>query len=119
MVQILHVRGDHWVVISNLMSSGYEIRLYDTIYSDIDQSTKASLIKTFNKEVYITVDGELQKQKGDTDCGVFCIAATTSLQHNLVPGPSEQSLLWPHLIHCLENKLMIPFPREHSMLCVK
>ena len=62
MVQILHVRGDHWVVISNLMSLGYEIRLYDTVYSDIDQSTKALLIKMFDKEVYITVDGELQKQ---------------------------------------------------------
>ena len=110
MVQILHVRVDHWVVISNLMSLGYEIRLYDTVYSDIDQSTKALLIKMFDKEVYITVDGELQKQKGDTDCGVFCIAVATSLLHNLVSGPFEQSLLRPHLIHCLEKKLMIPFP---------
>ena len=110
MVQILHVHGDHWVVISNLMSSGYEIRLYDTVYTDIDQSTKALLIKMFDKEVYITMDGELQKQKGDTDCGAFCIAVATSLLYNLVPGPFEQSLHWPHLIHCLENKLMISFP---------
>ena len=110
MVQILHVRGDHWVVISNLLCPENEIRLYDTVYSDIDQPTKALLIEMFNEGVQFTVDGEFQKQKGDRDCGVFCIAVTTSLLHNLVPGPFVQALLRPHLIHCLENKLMMPFP---------
>ena len=110
MVQILHVRGDHWVVISNLLCPENEIRLYDTVYSDTDQPTKALLIEIFNEGVQVTVDDQLQKQNGDRDCGVFCIAITTSLLHNLVPGPFVQSLLRFHLIHCLENKLMMPFP---------
>ena len=110
MVQILHVCGNHWVVISNLLCPQNEIRIYDTFCSEIDQPTKALLIEMFNEGVQVTVDGQLQKQKGDRDCGAFCIAVTTSLLHNLVPGPFVQSLLRPHLIHCLENKLMMPFP---------
>ena len=110
MVQILHVRGDHWVVVSNLLCPENEIRFYDTVYSDIDEPTKALLVEMFNEGFQVTVDDQLQKQEGDRDCGVFCIAITTSLLHNLVPGPFVQSLLRPHLINCLENKLIMPFP---------
>ena len=116
MVQMLHVCGDHWVIVSNLLCPENEIRLYNTVYSDIDQPTKALLIEMFNEGVRVTVDGQLQKQKGDRDCGVFNIAVTTSLLHNLVSGPFVWSLLRPHFIHCLENKLMMPFLLEHNML---
>ena len=121
MTQILHVRGNHWVVISNLMCPENEIKLYDTVYSNIDQPTKALLIEIFNEGVQITMDDHLQKQNGDRDCGVFCIAITTSLLHNLMPGPFVQSLLRSHFIHCLENKLMMPFSQEHNkiiQLCI-
>ena len=82
MVQILHVCGDHWVVISNLLCPENEIRFYDT---DIDQ---ALLIEMFNEGFQVTVDDHLQKQKGDRDCGVFCIAITTSLLHSHFFGPN-------------------------------
>ena len=35
-VQILHVCGNHWVVISNFLCRDNEIKYYDTIYNDID-----------------------------------------------------------------------------------
>jgi len=107
-VQILHVRGNHWVVISNLLCHDNEIKYYDTIYNDIDQRTQDLLNKMFGEDVTVTVDTQVQKQKGDKDCGVFCIAIATSLLHNQTPGPFTQSLLRPHLIYCIENKSMIP-----------
>ena len=87
------------------------MRLDFTIQSIATLTSQQTLVtKMFTERVQVTMDGQLQKQKGDTDCGVFCIAVTTSLLHNLVPGPFVQSLLRPHLIYCLENKLMMPFP---------
>ena len=79
MVQILHVCGDHWVVISYLLCPKNEIKLYDTVYSDIDQTTTVLLIEMFNEGVQVTMDGQLQKQERDRDCGVFCIAITILL----------------------------------------
>jgi len=109
-VQILHVRDNHWIVISNLLCPDNEVRYYDTVYSDIDQQTHDLLKNMLGDDVTVTVDSQVQKQKGDKDCGVFCIAIATSLLHNQSPGPFTQSLLRPHLIYCIENKSMIPFP---------
>lgn len=110
MVQILHVHDNHWVVISNLHCVDNEVRYYDTIYKDIDQPTHDFVNNMFDEDITITVDTQMQKQKGDRDCGVFCIAITTSLLHDQIPGPFTQSLLRPHLIHCIENQKMILFP---------
>ena len=59
MVQILHVRGNHWVVVSNLLCPKIEIKLYDTVYGDIHQPTKALLIEIFNEGVQIIMDDQL------------------------------------------------------------
>ena len=106
-VQILHVCGNHWVVISNLLCRDNEIKYYD---NDIDQQTQDLLNNMFGEDVTVTVDTQVQKQKGDKDCGVFCIAIATSLLHNQTPGTFTQSLLQPHLIYCIESKSMTPFP---------
>ena len=47
----------------------------------------------FGEDITVTVDTQVQKQKGDEDCGVFCIAIAISLLHNQAPGPFTQSLL--------------------------
>jgi len=87
-----------------------EIKYYDTIYNDIDQWTQDLLNNMFGNDITVTVDTQVRKQKGDKDCGDFCIAIATSLLHNQTPGPFTQSLLHPHLIYCIENKSMILFP---------
>ena len=49
---ILHVQGDHWTANSNLLCSENETRsrVYDTVYNDIDQPTKALLIECLMRE---------------------------------------------------------------------
>ena len=117
LVQILHVCRNHWVVISSLLCHNNEIRYYDTIYNDIDQQTHNLLNTMFGEDIKVTMDTQVQKQKEDKDCGVFCIAVATSLLFNQPPGPFTQSLLCPHLIHCIENKSMITFPKNSSRMC--
>ena len=54
--------------------------------------------------------GELKKQQGDVDCGVFSTAITASLLHGLAFVQYNQPLLHHHLIQCLEEKTIQPFP---------
>ena len=110
MVQILHIHNNHWVVISNVHCSGDDLKMYDTVYNDIDGSTMALLNSMFEEKINVSMVPQVQKQQGDVDCGVFCAAIATSLLHDLSPGPYKQSLLRPHLISCIENKAMTPFP---------
>jgi len=49
-VQILHARGYHWVVISNLLCHDNEIKYYDTIYNDIDQRIQDLLNNMFGED---------------------------------------------------------------------
>ena len=53
---------------------------------------------------------QVLKQKGEVVFGVFSTAIATSLLNGLSPGPYKQSLRWPHLISCFENKEMTLFP---------
>ena len=108
-VQILHVRSDHWVVISNIFCSKNVLNVYDTIFDDIDIPTMTLLNSMFEGNLTVTI-APLQKQQGGSDCGVFSVAVATSLLHGHTPGPYKQSLLRPHLISCFENNLMLPFP---------
>ena len=108
-VQILHTRSDHWVVLSNIHCTGTELCLYDTVYNDIDDSTMALIQSMFTENITVTV-AQVQKQHGDVDCGVFSVAIATSLLHGLSPGPYVQALLRPHTISCFEKKSLQPFP---------
>ena len=47
-VQILHTRSDHWVVISNIYCSGTELSLYDTVCNDINDSTMVLIRSMFH-----------------------------------------------------------------------
>ena len=76
-VQILHIRNNHWVVISSKHCSGDDLSMYDTVYDDIDSSTMALLSSMFEENVNVSIVPQVQKQQGDVDCGVFSIAIAT------------------------------------------
>ena len=59
-VQILHTRSDHWVVVSNICNSRAGLSLYDTVYNDIDDSTMALICSMFEEVVTVTT---IQVQK--------------------------------------------------------
>ena len=96
LVQILHTRGNHWIVISNVECGTGKISVYDTLYSDIDDTTKKLIHSATNSKLDIVLES-VQKQEGGQDCGVFAIAICTSLLGGYTMKFS-QALLRPHLI---------------------
>lgn len=102
-VQILHTRGDHWIVISNLQCE--QGTIYDTVYSDVDEDTRKLVYDIFDSKVNISMFKHVQKQKGGMDCGAFSIAIATLLLYRAYPISLTQSVLRPHLITCFENHL--------------
>ena len=55
---------------------------------------------------------DIQKQEGTSGCGLFAIAAATSLCNDILP----QNCIWPqekmrkHLVKCIELGVISPFP---------
>ena len=109
-VQVCHVRNDHWIVISNILSEAKKIDIFDSVYSNIDESTDEALVGSmFNPPVELKVYPSLEKQKVSMDCGVCCIAVCASLLRREHMNFS-QSLLHPKLISCFEQFHISPFP---------
>ena len=77
--------------------SGTELLVYDTVYSDIDDSTMALIQSTFKEDITHVAVAKIQKQHGDVDCGVFSVAIATSLLHGLSPGPYTTSTSYNQL----------------------
>ena len=56
---------------------------------------------------------EMQKQKGNSDCGVYAIAVATALCYQEDPTVIHWNTesMRRHLLKCLEQSKMEPFPR--------
>ena len=60
-VQVCHVRNDHWIVISNILSEAKKIDIFDSVYSNSDESTEALVSSMFNQPVELKVYPSLEK----------------------------------------------------------
>ena len=93
-----------------------EVMVYDTLYDNIDCTTKKMLEGLFNcgKEACLSckMANGIQKQQGVVDCSFFAIAFVVSLAYEACsPTPRfEQSKLWSHLITCMEAQYFTIFP---------
>lgn len=76
-LQIIHSRGNHWVVASSIGCSGGVINVYDSMYEEIDPITQEVAHNIFGNVTFNSVC--VQKQKGGTDCGLFAIAFSTAI----------------------------------------
>ena len=119
-VQILHDGGLHWVCMSNIGCKGGSVRYFDSLNSGfinsylIDQI--AHIMKSLEPELTITIE-QVQQQGHTNDCGPFAIAFATSLVcgHNPATVNYNQDMLRPHLLQCLEESNISPFPETDSM----
>ena len=107
-LQILHIRGNHWIVASTIGCQTGEVRLFGSIYKSIDRSTMASVSLVFGKAVSVFLEPS-QQQQGGSDCGVFAIATCTALAHGITPL-FKQEKMRQHLVQCFENAKLSPFP---------
>ena len=111
-LQIVHTRGNHWILASNINCESGVVNVYDFLYESIDETTRNIILRMFQASSINLV--ESQKQEGVVDCGLLAIATATSLAHGANPGAYIQSEMRQHLVNCLESGLLTMFPCKHS-----
>ena len=67
-----------------------EIKVYDSLYDDVDVTIKNKLEKTFACKLHYIIP-RLQKQQGVKDCGLFAVAFATNLAHGRNAFKFDQS----------------------------
>ena len=114
-IQLLHVRSNHWICVRVGLDSA-SVQIYDSLYSTIPLSVVdliINLVHPQQKDLQFR-SMVMQQQNGFADCGVFAIATATALCN----GEDATVVRWrqptmrTHLMHCLEDRRMKPFPRS-------
>ena len=109
-LQIVHSRGDHWIIATTIGSPVNTVKIFDSLYPSIDPSTRELVYKLYRHDVQVVVEGP--KQEGHRDCGLFAIATATLLAHGCDPTSYKfkQPAMRKHLLDCFENLKLCPFP---------
>lgn len=108
-LQIVHCRGNHWILASNMTNEEGILNIYDSVYSSLDNDTQKVLANLFVFEEVRFVT--FQKQVGGTDCGLFAIAAATQiLSLNSPTFHFCQDQMRSHAFTCYEMKKFSCFP---------
>lgn len=110
-VQIIHTRGNDWIVASTIGCLPNEVMVFDSLYSSIDQPTLDLLKQLFGEDVKVKLE-KCPQQTGVRDCGVFAVAVSTLLANLLQPSQSQfnQESMRDHLLECFESHCLKPFP---------
>ena len=88
------------------------VKVYDSVYRHLDESTKKTLYQVFSNDTKIKVIGTTQKQTRGKDCGVFATSLAFGVDVNAASFDQEKMRL--HLARCFtENKLTV-FPIVNS-----
>ena len=115
-VQILNLQGNHWITVSNVGCQPGHINMYDSLHMKLSKDLKkliADLLQHPGRTITVT-HCNVQWQSGGSDCGVFAIAFATSICAGQDPTMKvfDQKKMRKHLITCLENAKMTPFPER-------
>ena len=110
-VQIIHSRGNHWIVASTIHARDGVVQVYDSVYSTVDDGTRSVINNLFPPSSSLELI-KVQKQIGGKECGLFSCAISTALAFRLDPETLSfnQAAMRPHLIRCIEQKEMSVFP---------
>ena len=85
-LQIVHTRGNHWIVASTILSSPGIVTVYDTLYDAVDDDTTDVILNLFGSNHLKINMATIQKQRGVNDCGVFSIANAVQLAKKCDPA---------------------------------
>ena len=113
-VQIIHVRNNHWCVVSTVGCETGVVHVYDSLYRTLSKETVrliASLVYSPCSELRVTMM-DVEKQSNGSDCGVLAIAYAVDLCSGLNPCTVrfDHSKIRSHLATCLENCQVSRFP---------
>jgi hypothetical protein len=114
-VQIVHDdTHQHWLVVTNLNCSSGELRVYCSMQQVPSSRCLYDITRFVNmKKSKIKINVmNVARQKGTKDCGVYAVAYTETLLSGLDPVNViyEQSVMRGHLLKCLLDNNLTPFP---------
>ena len=117
-LHIHHLKNNHFVTTSTLGNPAV-VTIYDSLNSntlspDLVQQSKA-LYSPDNSLPTIRQAHIANTQIGGLDCGLFSIAYAIELAIGNDPATFtfDQSMMRHHLITCLENRRLTPFPKKN------
>ena len=98
-LQAFFVCGNHWIVLSTIDCRPAEVNVYDSLYNNQDTDTLSAiswLLEDFRSPVIVSLMN-IGKQKGGNDCGLFAVAALTSLANGVDVSKAkfDQALMGP------------------------
>ena len=80
-LQIIHSRGNHWIVAATILACDGTTHVYDSLYSTIDDETKMIIHNLFEPLSRVEL---INRLIGKT--GLFAIAISTALAFGLNPA---------------------------------
>ena len=111
--KIVHIRGNHWIIASTMMSEPNTVNVYDSTYNSIDVESLKIIQQLFRiAEVHMV---PVQKQQGFSDCVDYlqlCMLCSWQRNANL-KGLFHQPQMRSHLVNCLSQGKMSSFPCHH------
>ena len=113
-LQIYNVNGNHWVLFSTIGCVPGKVKVFDSLYRHLHVETCsaiAGLLCSPLEEIQVEMP-RTQRQTNGSDCGLFAIAFATSILHGEDPCQEAYDVLKmrPHLVQCLKQGKMFPFP---------
>ena len=106
---MVHSRSNHWITVATIGCQRNEIKVYDSLYNEVDIATKNKLEKTFACDIQCIVP-KVQKQQGIKDCGLFTLAFATDIAHGKTVFKYDQSKVRNHLYECFKQLRIDLFP---------
>lgn len=117
-IQILNEEGQHWILVTTINCSPGVVKVYDSMARKVTKRVK-HIIKRMtthlNYEIVLEMP-EFQKQRNQTDCGLFCIAAMVSLAEGQDPSHEywDFTKMREHLSICLQTEKLTAFPQYNT-----
>ena len=113
-VHIHHNGAGHFVTSSSI---GNKVTLYDSLNLVPNSEINHQLVALCSVDEAIPTTYLVKipsLQHGSTNCGIFAIAYATELTYGTNPATVifDQAQMRPHLINCLQNRNLIPFPKK-------
>ena len=113
-VQIIHVRNNHWCVVSTVGCERGVINVYDSLYGSMDSETEyfiASMVFYPVRKLTIQMMN-VERQNNLSDCGVLAIAYAFDICSGCDPCKAkfDSSQIRQHLVTCLSNCKFSRFP---------
>ncbi len=113
-----HNIGAHWVTSSSITG---KVIVYESMSTTLSDSLKRQLVCLYknlcddNGSLNISVVLQ-QRQKGSSDCGLFCIANAVALANGIDPCTVywHQDSMREHLCQCFEQKKIEMFPHDRK-----